>query len=255
MSVDINQKYNQGTASIAAVIPAYNESSTIRDVVERTIPHAGLVVVVDDGSTDQTADIVSELAVRLIRHPTNTGKGESIIDGVNFALGQGATWVVTLDGDGQHKPEDIPRLLAVARSQPGNIIIGSRMAHKGNFPVSRYRANRFANFWISWAAGYAIEDSQSGFRVYPGTLMQEKRIRDMNARGFVFESEILIEASRCGYQSVPVEVDAIYSTGVRMSHFRPVRDIALIVRMVAWKLISRGLYLQGLYRALSPPQT
>ena len=254
MSVDVNSEYNQDAARFAAVIPAYNESATIRDVVERTIPQVGLVVVVDDGSTDQTADIVSELPVRLVRHATNTGKGESIIDGIKLALGQGAEYIVTLDGDGQHKPEDIPRLLAVTRSQPGKIIVGSRMAHKENFPISRYRANRFANFWISWAAGYPVEDSQSGFRVYPGALMQEKRIRDMNTHGFVFESEILIEAARCGYKSIPVEVDAIYSKAARASHFRPVRDIALIVRMVAWKLISRGMYLNGLYRALSSPQ-
>jgi hypothetical protein len=114
-------------------------------------------------------------------------------------------------------------------------------------PRNRYYANRFANFWISWAAGQAIEDTQCGYRIYPAKVLLALRQRLASSRGFVFESEILIEAGRQGTSIVTVPVTAVYPQG-RRSRFRPVTDIALIVRMVAWKLASWGFYPQGLMR-------
>jgi hypothetical protein len=157
---------------------------------------------------------------------------------------------VTLDGDGQHLPEDIPRLLNYFRQSPNTIIIGSRLHEKANIPRARYNANRFASFWISWAAGYPISDSQSGFRIYPANLLDQVKVAHRRSSGFVFESEILIEAGRRGITSLPVSISAIYMPQARASHFRPVVDIARIVRMVTWKLVARGLYLQGLQRSL-----
>ncbi len=113
-------------------------------------------------------------------------------------------------------------------------------------------ANRFANFWISWAAGYPVADSQSGFRIYPAGLCSQARVNYTRAASFVFESEILIEASRLGVQATCVPVSTSYSAHARASHFRPVVDFVRIVRMVAWRLLTRGLYLQGLYRSLRP---
>ena len=160
--------------------------------------------------------------------------------------------IVTLDGDGQHCPEDIPRLLDAHVAAPSRIVIGSRLHARQKIPTARYRANRFANFWISWAAGYAIADSQSGFRIYPAELFSKAKVTYNEAASFVFESEILIEASRLGVQAICVPISTSYSAHARASHFRPVVDIARIVRMVAWRLLSRGLYLQGLYRSFKP---
>ena len=121
-------------------------------------------------------------------------------------------------------------------------------------PRDRYLANRVANFWIGWAAGQAIEDSQSGFRVYPAGLFRAVGMRYDRSAGFVFESEILIEAARRGTAIVAVPVAAIYEQRGRRSHFRPVLDIARITRMIAWKLLARGFDLPGLYRSLRGPQ-
>jgi len=232
------------------VIPAYNEAATIRDVASRTIRQIKNVIVLDDGSTDGTAEALVGLPVSLLRNPTNCGKAASLWRGFQQALAAGASGVVTLDGDGQHAPEDIPRLLAEAALHPDHVIIGARRRDQRRAAFRRYVANRVADFWISWAAGYAIADSQSGFRVYPASLLSRLKIQHGKARSFVFESEILIEATRSGHRSLAVPVEALRRPGARPSYFRPVLDIARITCMVGWELISRGMYPLGLYRSL-----
>ncbi len=238
----------------AVVIPAYNEAATIRDIAARALQICAQVIVVDDGSTDATAPVLAGLAVQLLRNDRNLGKAASLWRGAQVALASGVDAVVTLDGDGQHAPEDIPRLLVAARQYPGSIVIGARLADRSAIPKLRYFANRAAAFWLSWACGQRLDDSQSGFRVYPAVLFRTLAVRHDRAHSFVFESEILIEAARRGYRCVMVPIAAIYPRAMRASHFRPVFDIARIARMIAWKLLSRGLYPQGLYRAfLRPP--
>ena len=237
-------------SKLAVVMPAFNEASTIRDVVERTLREVPWTVVVDDGSTDGTAQMLEGLAVTVLRNERNYGKAASLARGMDHAFGKGATAIVTLDGDGQHRPEDIPRLVAAHRDDPQALVMGSRLHDSGNIPRGRYLANRFANFWIAWAAGRPIADSQSGFRIYPALLLRASIPRALRAPGFVFESEILIEAGRRGVALISVPIAAIYPERARRSHFRPVLDIARITRMVAWKLLSRGFYLSGLIRSL-----
>jgi glycosyltransferase involved in cell wall biosynthesis len=241
--------------NFAVVIPAHNEASTIRLVVMRALRYADRVIVVDDGSSDGTSDVLKDMPVTLLLNERNQGKAASLWRGMQHALSLGVDAVVTLDADGQHDPADIPRIVAAARRSPGRIVIGARLADREKIPPLRYFANRFANFWIAWAAGYPIEDSQSGFRLYPAALLARVRVPHGPGKGFVFESEILIEASRLGYESVPVRVAAIYPLEGRPSHFRQFVDVERIVRMVTLKLLSRGLHPLGLVRSLKrrPP--
>jgi glycosyltransferase involved in cell wall biosynthesis len=236
------------------VIAAYNEAGTIRDIAERTLRQSPWLIVVDDGSADGTHEAIAGLPLTLLRNAANSGKAASLWRGIQQAIGQGAEAVVTLDGDGQHAPEDIPRLLAALERHRNAIVIGSRLHDKRNIPLDRYLANRVANFWIGWAAGQAIEDSQSGFRVYPAALFRAIKVRCDRPASFVFESEILIESARSGTELIGVPVAAIYEPRGRRSHFRPILDIARITRMVAWKLVSRGLDLPGLLRSLRAPK-
>lgn len=235
------------------LIPAYNEAATIRDLVQKVLAITLQVVVVDDGSTDATSAELAGLPVTLLRNPRNLGKAASLWRGFGHALEQGATHIITLDGDGQHRPEDIPRLLSMVDRWPQHIVIGARLHDKHNFPARRYYANQFARFWISWAAGYPIADTQSGFRVYPAALLAKIARRDAAWNGFVFESEILIAAGAIGVQSVAVAIPGIYPKQARPSHFRPVWDIARIVFMVAGRLLRRGMYPAGLWRSLNLP--
>ena len=240
--------------NFAVLIPAYNEAATIVDVVTRALAISPLVIVVDDGSVDETASKLEGLPVHLIRHSANKGKAASLWDGIQLARQHPVDCIITLDGDGQHAPEDIPRLLAKFEQYPDHIIIGARLADKSSIPAKRYYANRIANFWLAWAAGYPLSDSQSGFRVYPAQLFESLKMPTSKQHSFVFESEILIKAARQGIYSTTVAIPAVYAENARASHFNGVRDITYITLMVARYLLSRGLYPQGLYRSLIKPK-
>jgi glycosyltransferase involved in cell wall biosynthesis len=236
---------------LAAVIPAYNEAPTIREVATRTLRLVPDVIVVNDGSTDATAAALQGLPITIISNPVNLGKGASLWRGFALALAEGADAVITLDGDAQHDPEDIPRLAEAAHAHPDRIIIGARLWDREKVPPLRYFGNRFANFWVAWAAGFPVADSQSGFRLYPASVLREVQLfHGPNAR-FAFESEILIEAGRAGVRSAAVPIAALYPPDARPSHYRSTVDTARIARMIAWKLVSRGFDLRALLRSLS----
>jgi len=230
------------------VIPAYNEAETVRDVAMRARRQLPRVVVVDDGSSDGTAQALGGLDVIVLRNKTNVGKAGSLARGFGYALSQGAVGVITLDADGQHAPEEIPSLIRAAWDDPHVFLIGARRRDQRRASFWRYLANRVADFWIGWAAGQPVEDSQSGFRVYPARLLREVTIPHDRARSFVYESEIVIEAVRRGFACRNIPVSVSKRNGPRPSHFRPFVDIARITAMVAWKLLSRGMYFEGLWR-------
>jgi len=242
------------TNSYWVVIPAYNEATTVRDVAMRARRQCRHVVVVDDGSTDGTAEALADVDVILLRNEQNCGKAGSLVRGFDHALAHGADGVITLDADGQHLPEEIPVFLEQAKDCPNTLLVGARGRDQRRALFWRYVANRIADFWIGWAAGQPIEDSQSGFRLYPTQLLQMVTISHGPERSFVYESEILIEAARNGYEIRSAPVSVTRRPGPSPSHFRPVLDIARIVRMVAWKLLSRGMYPQGLWIWLTSSQ-
>lgn len=224
-----------------AVIPAYNEAATIRTVASQTLEYVDRVVVVDDGSTDLTVQALRELPVTVLRHTRNLGKAAALRRGMEYAVAQGACAIITLDGDGQHDPADIPTLLAMHRGDPLAIVIGARLRHRHTIPRLRSFAQRTADFWISLATGCPVQDSQSGFRLYPISAWTAAGRPCDAASGFVFESEILIEAGRSHIQIRSVPVSAIYGRHLRQSHFQSGRDIARITRMVAGKLLADWL--------------
>jgi glycosyltransferase involved in cell wall biosynthesis len=235
---------------LAIVVPAYNEVRTIRGIAEQALRQTDRVIIVDDGSTDGTSEALAGLPVVLVRHSANLGKAAALWDGFRIALDGGADFVATLDGDGQHLPADIARLARVARLYADRIVIGARLHTRANAPLARRIANRFGDFWISWAAGYAIADSQSGERIYPAPLLQQVEARHDRDAAFTLESELLIRGAQLGYESVAVPIATIYHRDARASHFRPVRDFARIGAMVAGSLLSRRMNLRGLWNSL-----
>ncbi len=226
----------------AVVIPALNEVLRIRDVVGQTLEQCPWVIVVDDGSTDGTAECLRELPVTVVRHDQRRGKGAALRTGFAEALARGATGVLTIDGDGQHDPRDLPRLLAAAGRHPGHIIIGARMRHRAAAPPLRRMANAFGDWGVGWAAGYRIADSQSGQRYYPASVLA---MRDVPGEDFVFEAQMLISAARqLGVRSVAVPVETRYcgqdGGPLRRSHFRPLRDLYRITSHVVGQVLAQG---------------
>ncbi|MGC8523847.1 MAG: glycosyltransferase family 2 protein [Acidibrevibacterium sp.] len=241
-------------ARVVVVIPACEEAGSIAVIVAGCLSFAAPVIVVDDGSRDATSACAAAAGALVLRHPVRRGKGAALETGFAAALAAGAAFVATLDGDGQHRPEDLPRLLTVARRASHRIVIGSRRSSRLPAPRGRRVANRVADFWISWAAGHPVADSQCGFRVYPADLLRALPAR-RRPRGFAFEAALLIEAARAGYRTIAVDVPALYGgPSQRASHFRPVADVTKIVLVVAARLLARGLSPWSLWRALTLPE-
>lgn len=240
------------TGGVAVVIPAYNEARTIRRIAEGACAVSGRVIVVNDGSTDDTAAVLDGLDITRLDLPENLGKAGALLAGFREALKDGdVQGIVTVDGDGQHRVEDLPLIVAEGLRHGDAIVAGSRLWDAQHFPRSRLCANRVANFWISWAAGQRIADSQCGLRYYPASVLRRIDLARCACRGFVLESELLIVASWAGARVQSVKIPALYDErALRPSHFRPVTDIALIVIMVAGKLFSRGMNIPGLLRSL-----
>ncbi|MGV7220114.1 MAG: glycosyltransferase family 2 protein [Nitrospinales bacterium] len=239
------------TSRLAVVIPAYNEESTLRDVTELTLAHINKVVIINDGSTDNTSDQLESLPVEILSNNKNEGKGFSLWRGFHHLMeNEDYDALLTLDGDGQHAPEDIQSLIEEYKKYPNELIVGLRVGRDSSAPPIRYFANQFANFWISWAAGRRIPDSQCGFRIYPVSLLRKLQGKSNEYRGFVFESEVLIDAARLGFGIRPAPVRTIYKEGRRKSHFRPVADSTSITLMVAKKLFSSMGNIPGLANVL-----
>lgn len=224
---------------LAVVIPTFNDHATITEVVQRCLPHTDAVYVVNDGSTDATASALRPLPVIVVDHRTNQGKAASLVSGMKAAVGDGATCVVTIDADLQHRPEDIPAFAEAHRRNPAALVVGSRFERDGRVPLARLFANKFARFWISIACGQRVLDSQSGFRLYPRSILRAVQARHDRDNSFVFESEILIEAARAGFRIEFVRIDPIYlDRPARPSHYRAIMDTVRIFKMVATKIIA-----------------
>lgn len=233
------------------VIPALNEERAIRAVVESALRYGMKVIVVDDGSSDRTSEVIADLPVERIRHASPQGKAIALRDGFELALKLGTDGVLTMDGDGQHDAADLPRLLAAANQYPNHIVIGARLLGKDAQPDKNRFGNEQADFWVSWACGQRIVDSQSGQRYYPRAAVDVALALPHD--GFVFESEILIECAAHGIRAVSVPIKASYEEERRASHFKPFRDVTRITRMIAGRLLRGGLMLGNLRRSRTVP--
>lgn len=230
---------------IAIVIPALNEAQRIREVVLGALRHCPNVILVDDGSDDGTAEAVADLPITLLRHPVRQGKGAGLRDGFAAALARGLDAVLTMDGDGQHSADDIPRLLAAGNRHPGWIVIGARLRNRDQQPRHRRLANAFGDWGIAWGTGYQVADSQSGQRLYPAAVCR-LACAGIPGEDFVFEAQVLMSAAQVlGTRCVSVPIDARYNQvhgapQFRPSHFRPLRDLWRITSHIVGQCLRRG---------------
>ncbi len=239
----------------AIVIPALNESLRIREVVTDALAHCPHVIVVDDGSDDDTAARIADLPATLIRHPQRRGKGAALRSGFAEAARHGLLGVMTMDGDGQHSAADFPRLLAAANRHPGDVIVGARLRKRASQPAIRRIGNDFGDWGIAWACGFRLVDSQSGQRFYPHAVFT---LPEVPGEGFVFEAQLLISAARqAGARVVAVPIQTRYAStepgSFRKSHFRLVRDLYRITAHVVGQVCARGNVVAEYRRARAHP--
>jgi glycosyltransferase involved in cell wall biosynthesis len=206
--------------TICALIAAFNEEAHIADVVKGTAPHASPIVVVDDGSTDNTAARAREAGAIVIRHEQNQGKGCAIRTGLAHVLQQDRSHVLFLDGDLQHDTADIPRLIARAKQGHGDLVIGERELRKNAMPAARFYANVIGSAILSRFIGGDVADSQSGFRVIRTDLL---RLVHLTGTGYEIETEMLIKLVRAGAIVDRVTVRRLQYEGAN-SKMRPFWD-------------------------------
>lgn len=204
-----------------AIVPAFQAAQTIGEVVTGVRRRVPRVLVVDDGSSDGTADRAAESGAEVVRLARNGGKGTALRAGLSRLLESDATHVAFLDADGQHDPEDLPALLAAAR-EGDDFVIGSRMALPEAVPPVRYRTNEIGSRILTRMTGLEIEDGQSGYRVVAAGLLRRLNLK---SRGYLIETEMLLKAAPHlqRFRHVPVRV--VYGGP---SHYRPFRDTWII---------------------------
>jgi len=220
------------------VIPSKDLEHAIGDVVGRVLALGiGLdVLVVNDGSTDGTARAAREAGVAVIDHPENRGKGAALKTGFEYAIEHGYDAVITMDGDGQHDPSEIPAFVEALERTGADIVVGTRMHAVGEMPRLRIWTNRTTSRVVSRLAGQVIPDSQSGFRIFRVSVLRDV-VGSLVTSRYDTESEILIRAAKRGYRVAATAIESIYTGAV--SHINPVIDTLRFVRLVGRSLFWR----------------
>jgi glycosyltransferase involved in cell wall biosynthesis len=211
--------------AVLALIPAYNEASRIEPVIQGAARHLP-VLVVDDGSRDETAQIAERAGAAVLRQVPNQGKGTALRAGFRQAIQEGYTAVLTLDADGQHDPAEIPEFLSVYAAQQPDLIIGQR--DFSQIPPVRRLANWLGQKSFSWAVGQPIADNQSGYRLVSQRLIEA--VLDSQQSGFEYEVEMIVICVRRGYRLAWVPIRTIYAG--ESSHINPVTHTRNFIRLL-----------------------
>lgn len=236
--------------SVWCVIPVYNNGGTVRDVAVGCRKHLDHVLVVDDGSTDvDVAALFEETDIQVVSHDANRGKGAALLTALRTVKEQGASWMITVDADGQHHPEDIPLFFPTIGMFPTSILVGARDFSGENIPGGSRFGRKFSNFWIRLECGVSVSDSQSGFRAYPVELLSQMKLSDAR---YDFEVEVLTKAVWHGLTIQDVPIQVFYPPREeRISHFDQWKDnLRLTLRHT--RLVTRRL-MPWPHKKLVPP--
>ncbi len=228
---------------VCVLIPTYNNEQTLGQVISDVLQYTDNVIVVNDGSTDATKLILDKFPmIEKVCYETNEGKGFALRTGFKHALAAGYDYAITIDSDGQHFASDLPEFLKKMESAPEAIIIGARNMGQSTVPSKSSFGNKFSNFWFWVTTGLTMEDTQSGFRLYP-----IRRMKDMKfvTRKFEFEIEVLVRSSWRGIDVEHVPVGVFYpERGKRISHFRPFRDVTRITILNTFLVLISIFYIK-----------
>ena len=220
-SVSLSNKFDDLKACV--IIPTYNNAATLAKVIEDVAKYSGHIIVVNDGSTDDTVDIVKQFPdVQLINYTPNVGKGWALRKAFRYAIDKGYKYAISIDSDGQHFAKDLPVFINKLEEEPDAVIIGARNMGQASVPGSSSFGNKFSNFWFKVETGITSPDTQSGYRLYP--LEPLKKMRFIT-RKYEFEIEVLVRLAWMGVKVISVPVTVYYAPKEeRISHFRPFKD-------------------------------
>jgi glycosyltransferase involved in cell wall biosynthesis len=212
------------------LIPAFNAAKSVGDVVRAAKEEVHDVVVIDDGSRDETGIVAAGAGAKVITHPQNRGKGSALKTGFAYAIDDGYDAVITLDADGQHLPREIPKFLECRATTGADLIIGGRSHLFDGMLPRRRMANRFSAYMIGKLSKTGITDSQSGYRLYSARLLRNTHLR---TEGFDLESEVIVRAGCGGFKVVTLPIELGFVDGLSTSHYKPLKDTLRI----AWTVL------------------
>lgn len=238
MTENLGKNYNR----VCIIIPTFNNAKTIVNVISETLAYCDNIYVVNDGSTDETLDLIADLkSIKLVSYKSNIGKGYAIRKGFEAALADGFDYAITIDSDGQHYPDDIEVLLQKHTDQPNSLIVGSRNIEADGMPSKNTFANKFSNFWYWAETGQKLPDTQSGFRLYP---IHKYRKTKWYTTKYEFEIEILVRSNWSGINVLPVPIKVYYPPeDERVSHFKPFKDFTRISILNTFLVLITYLYI------------
>ena len=213
--------------NVCVIIPTYNNAGTIARVISDVRKYTANILVVNDGSTDDTQEIIEKIkGINIIGYDKNIGKGYAIRQGFRKALELGYDYAITMDADGQHFADDLPKFLDTLKEHPDNLIIGSRNIEAKGMPGKNTFANKFSNFWFKFETGISLPDTQSGYRLYPVKLYRNTRFY---TKKYEFEIEVLVRSAWSNIPVIPIPVKVYYPPEEeRVTHFRPFQDFSRI---------------------------
>ncbi len=240
-------------SKILVVIPTYNNPLTLRSVIEDVLKYSDSVLVVNDGSTDgQTEEIISLFDIQSISYSPNRGKGYAIQQALKYAKDKGYNYIITIDSDGQHFAEDIVKFVDKIEQSPNSLIIGARNLRADNMPSKNTFANRFSNFWYRVETAQKLDDTQSGYRLYPIENLADKRYF---SNRYEFEVEVIVRAAWRGIKVCNIPIQVYYPpVDERVSHFKPLKDFTRIsiVNTVLFTLALLYYYPLKFIKACNP---
>jgi glycosyltransferase involved in cell wall biosynthesis len=209
------------------IIPTYNNRKTIKKVISDVLEYANNVIVVNDGTTDGTSEIINTFNVKItsIGYPKNVGKGNALKTGFKEALKQGFDYAITIDSDAQHYADDIPKFIEVLQENPHSLLMGSRNMEQEGVPQKSSFGNKFSNFWVKLQTGITLPDTQTGYRLYP---LKEVEKLTLFTTKFEFEIEVLVKLAWRNVPVLPVDIKVKYDPDERVTHFRPWQDFTRI---------------------------
>ncbi len=235
------ERFKQNRACV--IVPTYNNASTVAKVIHDVAIYTDDIIVVNDGSTDGTKNIIESFSfVKILSYQKNVGKGWALRKGFDYAIANGYEYAITIDSDGQHYAKDLIKFLDELEKEKNTIIIGERDLNQHNVPNKSTFGNKFSNFWFKVETGITIEDTQSGFRLYP--LLPLKNI-SFRTRKYEFEIEVLVRAAWKGVNIKSVPVSVYYPpASERISHFRPMKDTVRISILNTFLVLFTFIYIK-----------
>jgi glycosyltransferase involved in cell wall biosynthesis len=228
---------------VCVIIPTYNNAGTLARIIADVAKYTQQIIVVNDGSTDDTAQIVKEFPfAQLISYPVNIGKGWALRKAFKHAIAEGYDYAITIDSDGQHFAKDLPAFIEKLETAPNAIIVGSRNMDQATIPGKSSFGHKFSNFWFKVETGVDCPDTQSGFRLYPLQLLKNTKFI---TRKYEFEIEVLVRATWKGIalDSVPVTVH-YEPKETRVSHFRPFQDFSRVSVLNTFLVVIAFAYIK-----------